>query len=173
MKYCAGFLLVFCYCQSIWAQTIPPLQRESDDYSTYLIPNLETGLILLEADIERFQELMKQFQYQEFHRGFELEFLAPSSRINQLRLIRKEKNQVQFIFSPTKLHLIQQLEQALIARKAIVSRDQGGMTWYKLPPLQVKSSNVIRVGIKLESDSEDRVGRTWAIWSTTVIFSKN
>ncbi|MFL0162960.1 hypothetical protein [Aquirufa salirivi] len=173
MKYWAGFLLIFCYYQSIWAQTVPPLQRESDDYSTYLTPNLETGLILLEANKERFQELMKQFQYQEFHRGYELEYLAPSSRVNQMRLIRKENNQVQFLFSPTKLHLIQQLEQALIARKAIISKDQVGMTWYKIPSQNLKSSNDLRVGIKLESDSEDRLGRTWTIWSTAVIFSLN
>ncbi|MHA8061099.1 hypothetical protein PQG22_07465 [Aquirufa beregesia] len=171
MKYWVGVILNLCLWQSTWAQTNPPLQCESDEYSTYLVPSLENGFVLLDANKEVFQRLMKQYQYQEFYRGNEMEYLAPTSRVNQMRLIRKENTQVQFLLSPTKLMVIRQLEQDIAARKPIVSKDSNGMTWYHINYPTHQSSQVLRIGIKLESDSEDRVGRTWTIWSSTIIFS--
>lgn len=171
MKYGLGIFLVICAGFSSWAQSTLPLAQESDDYSTYLVPKLETGLALLEASNEGFKELMKKYHYQEFHRGNSMEYLAPTSRINQMRLIRKDRNQVHFLFSPTKLNMIQQLEQTILARKPIISKDLQGMTWYQFPHTNAAGSKDIRVGIKMESDSEDRMGRTWTIWSSAVIFS--
>lgn len=172
MKYWLGMLLIFCLCQPTCAQTLPTLPCESDEYSTYLIPSLENGFKLLEANQALFQRLMKQYQYQEFQEENKLKYLAPTSRVNQLRLISKENRQVQFLFSPTKLSMIQQLEKDIFNYKPVISTDSTGMTWYQIVFRSINTKpQMRRIGIKKEMDSEDRVGRTWTIWSSTIIFS--
>ncbi|MHA8069916.1 hypothetical protein ACS6L2_11580 [Aquirufa ecclesiirivi] len=166
------FLSVFL-SPFVWAQNTPALTCESDEYSTYILPNLANALVLLDANQEQFKGLMKEYRYQEFHRGNGLEYLAPSSRVNQMRLIRKERKQVQFLLSPTKLSIIQQLEKAIKAYNPVISKDFSGMTWYQIDfPTSNSTPLSMKIGIKMEEDSEDRVGRTWAIWSSTIIFSR-
>ncbi|MHA8072820.1 hypothetical protein V7S77_12965 [Aquirufa ecclesiirivi] len=166
------FLSVFL-SPFVWAQNTPALTCESDEYSTYILPNLANALVLLDANQEQFKGLMKEYRYQEFHRGNGLEYLAPSSRVNQMRLIRKESKQVQFLLSPTKLSIIQQLEKAIKAYNPVISKDFSGMTWYQIDfPTSNSTPLSMKIGIKMEEDSEDRVGRTWAIWSSTIIFSR-
>ncbi|RXK47603.1 hypothetical protein [Aquirufa rosea] len=172
MKFLLSFLCIFSTSPLIQAQNQTGLPLATDDYSTYIVPNLATGIKLLEADEELFKGWMKQYQYQRYQRGYELEYLAPTTRTNQMRLIRKENHQVVFALSPVKLELVKQLEQELINLKPQINRDQLGITWYQNPNFQDNKNNNYKVGIKVESDTEDRVGRTWSIWSVQIIFQK-
>ncbi len=172
MKYWGFFIGVFLIRLTSNAQTTPALKLETDEYSRYIIPDLSNGMILLEAHQDEFQSLMKQYGYQIFQRGYEYEYLSPTSRVNQMRLIRKEKNQVYFLLSPTNINLLNRLEQAILASNPSIRKDSDGMTWYTFR-MPTPGKNIDwQIGIKKEADKEDRVGRTWDIWSSTIIFSR-
>lgn len=171
MKYCGYFILNMFLCQLVCAQTFPPLKVERDDYSSYIIPSLENGIVLLEASQVDFLGLMKQYHYQVSPSGNELEYLSPTTRTNQMRLIRKEKNQIQFLFSPTQLSLIKQLVESISSRSTSIVKDSSGMTWYTSHLSEHGQLTDLLIGIKIDADKEDRMGRTWDIWSTTVVFA--
>ena len=46
------------------------------------------------------------------------------------------------------------------------------MTWYTFRMPTSEKNLDWQIGIKKEADKEDRVGRTWDIWSSTIIFSR-
>ncbi|TBH73477.1 hypothetical protein [Aquirufa nivalisilvae] len=172
MKYWGCIILNLVLYQFVYAQTTSPLTIETDEYSSYIIPSLENGILLLEANQDDFKGLMKQYRYQILQRGNELEYLSPSSRVNQMRLIRKENHQIQFLFSPTKLSLVKQLEESISGSSTSIVKDSSGMTWYNYHFSEHNYVKNLLIGIKMEADKEDRVGRTWDIWSTTIVFSK-
>ena len=170
MRYWFFLICLFFWGHVSKAQNPSAFPLITDDYSTYIVPSVPTGLSLLEANTEVFKSWMKQYHYQPSQRGFDLEYLAPTTRTNHMRLIRKENQQVLFGLTPVKMELIKQIEQTLLQLNPTITQDQAGTTWYHISHTKDNQIFTYQVGIKIESDTEDRVGRTWSIWSANIIF---